>query len=154
MKYLSKCNQIFKNRYKKHQDFINQKPQIKSFENNESQSALMKNASDLNSLKESVFKNSVNSVFANRGKKQKTQRPGKLKKKKTNFFSEMVRDDAKESFLITQSALINPKEINQKPEFLMKRKPFLRLFEEKKFLREIILEEIEKVKIEKKWMSA
>ena len=154
MKYLSKCNQIFKNRYKKHQDFINQKPQIKSFENNESQSALMKNASDLNSLKESVFKNSVNSVFANRGKKQKTQRPGKLKKKKTNFFSEMVRDDAKESFLITQSALINPKENNQKPEFLMKRKPFLRLFEEKKFLREIILEEIEKVKIEKKWMSA
>lgn len=137
LQYLSKCNQTFKSRLKKYQTYLAQENN-KSIVPDEEKNAFLLLSSQ---MKETKLESANKKIPS--GKKLKKQLTTKLQKKQTKFL-----DDHKESFLITQSEVTN---LPPKADTSVKTKPFLKLFEEKKLLREKIIDAIEFVKKEKKW---
>jgi len=144
MQYLSRSNRTFKTRYKKHQQYLSNKSENKiTIEENKTQSIDFKTNSEIPfSVKE--IQEEIPIKLNRKGKKQKTT---KLKKKKTAYINP-VEEEPKENFLITQFEAIKLMEEQ------VKKMPFLRLFEERRFLKGKILEAIEIVKMEKKWIAA
>lgn len=144
MQYLTRINQNFKNRYKKYNEYLKKKDEQVSFEEElevEKPIPKMEEKMVINLL----VKNVLTRQKTRNTKKQKTM---KLKTKKTKKFNVLL-DNFEDNFLITQ---LESK--NQKKNSLVDKKPFLEIFEEKKLLKEKILEAIEKVKFDKKWIAS
>lgn len=156
MQYISIINKNFKVNYRKYQIFLKKHEEMKIIK--EKLGLDQKNllvSKEFTEVKK-IPQINASSIF----KPKPTRDAAKLKKlaskvlksKKNKFFNE-EQVEKKESFLITQSVINAEIQNSQIQEDTEIKKPFLRLFEEKRFLKKKILEAIEKVKVEKKWIA-
>lgn len=153
MQYISVINKNFKKKYDLYQQYLKKKSEMDRAKEILTINSLLLSQNNEGQLKQLPQIN-ASSIFKPKLNKQKTKNLANkvLKKKKTKNFNVLL-DNQKESFLITQSEIINEKPSEEIRQELVTTKPFLKLFEEKKFLKEKILEAIEKVKFEKKWIA-
>lgn len=153
MQYVSVINKNFKKKYDLYQKYLKKKSEMDRAKEILAINSLLLSQNNGGQLKQLPQIN-ASSIFKPKLNKQKTKNLANkvLKKKKTKNFNVLL-DNQKESFLITQSEIINEKSSEEIQQELVTTKPFLKLFEEKKFLKEKILEAIEKVKFEKKWIA-
>lgn len=153
MQYISVINKNFQKKYKSFQKYLKKKAEMSRAKEILTLNSLI--LSQNNDVQPNQMKQiNASSIFKPQLNKQKTKNFANkvLKKKKTKNFN-VILDNQKESFLITQSEIINNKTSEETQLEIVVSKPFLKLFEEKKFLKEKILEAIEKVKFEKKWIA-